>query len=133
MHKRHHPLLYDQIDSTDQSKCIVDIQIKDSHAPSFFESDHPLTQSYPQVPTNEGLTQPLKAGDEGGLQQTKNPQRLSQFALPNISSAGSRINTERGDEEEMMDLEFFKHDESEIAAAMIGEVTSGNVKEQIKT
>ena len=32
-----------------------------------------------------------------------------------------------------MDMEFFKHDESEIAAAMIGEVTSGNVKEQIKT
>jgi hypothetical protein len=46
--------------------------------------------------------------------------------MPNISSAGSRINTERGDEEEMMDMEFFKHDESEIAAAMIGEVPSGD-------
>lgn len=55
--------------------------------------------------------------------------RVSQFAMPNISSAGSRINTERGDEEEMMDMEFFKHDESEIAAAMIGEVASSNVKE----
>ena len=49
--------------------------------------------------------------------------------MPNISSAGSRINTERGDEEEIMDMEFFKHDESEIAAAMTGEVSSGNVKE----
>ena len=55
--------------------------------------------------------------------------RVSQFAMPNISSAGSRINTERGDEEDMMDMEFFKHDESEIAAAMIGEVPSGNAKQ----
>lgn len=42
--------------------------------------------------------------------------------VPNTSSAGSRINTEGGDEDQMMDLEFFKHhDESEIAAAMTGQ------------
>ena len=104
----------------------------ESHPPSFSENDPIVKNS--QIDLNAADLVLGSVGSQGltsGGITTENPadqQQKAPFIIPNLSSVGSRINTEGGDDDQIMENEFFKgHDESEIAAAMIRGSSSSNI------